>query len=179
MVTLYKGLAKLLANRLRTVIGSVISDTQSTFVKGRHIPNGILVANEVVDEAKKLKRDLLLFKVDFEKAYDYVDWKYLDEVMNKMSFPTLWRKWMRKCVTTASTSVLVNGNPTVEFPLARGLHQGDLLSPFLFLLVDEGFHVMMESTITNNIFSGYKEGGRGLYPSLTSNLRMIHSFWRR
>jgi hypothetical protein len=103
--SLYKILAKLLANRLRQVIGTVISDTQSAFVKNRQILDGILIANEVVDEARKTKKELLLFKVDFEKAYDSVDWKYLDEVMGKMSFPTLWRKWMRECVTTTSTSV--------------------------------------------------------------------------
>jgi len=109
----------------------------------------------VVDEAKKCKKDLLMLKVDFEKAYDLVDWRYLDDVMEKMSFLPLWRKWMRECVTTATTSVLLNGSLTDEFPLARGLRQGDPLSP-LFLLAAEGFHVMMDSLITNNLFSGYK-----------------------
>jgi len=90
--SLYKSLAKLLANRLSSVMSSVILDTQSAFVKGQQILDGIMVANEVVDEAKKLNRDLLLLKVDFEKAYDSVDWNYLNEVMCKMSFPTLWRK---------------------------------------------------------------------------------------
>lgn len=61
-------LAKLLANRLKDVIGSVISDAQSAFVKGRQILDGILMANKMVDEAKKLNKYLLLFKVDFEKA---------------------------------------------------------------------------------------------------------------
>lgn len=56
-----------------------------------------LVANEVVDEAKKCKKELILFKVDFEKAYDSIDWKYLEEVMMKMGFPTLWRKWIKEC----------------------------------------------------------------------------------
>jgi len=70
---LYKIIAKILANRLRQVIGSVVADVQSTFVKNRQILNGILIANEVVDEARKTKKELLLFKVDFEKAYDSVD----------------------------------------------------------------------------------------------------------
>ena len=71
--SLYKILAKLLANRLCMVIGSVISETQSAFVTYRQILDDILIANEAVDEAHKLKKDLMLFKVDFEKAYDSVD----------------------------------------------------------------------------------------------------------
>ena len=71
--SLYKILAKVLANRLRMVIGSVISDSQSAFIKGRQILDGILVANEIVDEARRCKKELLLFKVDFEKAYDSID----------------------------------------------------------------------------------------------------------
>jgi len=66
--SLYKILAKVLANRLRTVIGYVILDSQSAFIRGRQILDGILVANEIVDEAKRCKKDLILFKVDFEKA---------------------------------------------------------------------------------------------------------------
>lgn len=89
---MYKILAKLLANRLKMVIVSVISETQTTFVKNKQILYGVLIANEVVDETQKLKKELMLFKVDFEKAYDSVDWGYLDAVMSKMAFPILWRK---------------------------------------------------------------------------------------
>jgi len=127
---LYKILAKVLANRLRLVIGKVISETQSAFVKDRQILDGVLIAIEVVDEARKMKKELLLFKVDFEKAYDSVDWTYLDEVMRKMAFPILWRKWIKECISTTTTSFLVNGSPTDEFHLERGLQQGDPLSPF-------------------------------------------------
>ncbi|KAK2429614.1 hypothetical protein QL285_028038 [Trifolium repens] len=156
--SLYKILAKVLANRLRLVIGSVISEAQTAFVKSRQILDGVLIANEVVDEARRSKKELLLFKVDFEKAYDSVDWDYLDDVMGKMAFPVLWRKWIRECVRTATASVLVNGSPTEEFPLERGLRQGDPLSPFLFLLAAEGLNVLMEAVVGQNLFTGYRVG---------------------
>jgi len=122
--SMYKILAKVLTNRLRSVIGSVVSDSQSAFVKGRQILDGILVANEIVDEAHRCKKELILFKVDFEKAYDSVDCGYLDEVMMKMGFPTLWHKWIKECIRTATTSVLVNESPTDEFSLGRGSKTG-------------------------------------------------------
>ena len=100
--SMYKILAKVLANRLRSIIGSVISDTQYAFVKGRQILYGILVANEVVDDARRCKKELLLFKVDFEKAYDSIDWSYLDEVKYKMGFPIMWRKWIKECIGKAT-----------------------------------------------------------------------------
>ncbi|GAU10072.1 hypothetical protein TSUD_421240, partial [Trifolium subterraneum] len=158
--SLYKILAKVLANMLRLVIGSVIYESQTAFVKDRQILDGILIANEVVDEARKFKKDLMLFKVDFEKAYDSVDWGYLDDVMGRMSFPVLWRKWIKECASTATASVLVNGNPTEEFPLERGLRQGDPLSPFHFLLAAEGLNVLMETAVARNLFTGYTIGER-------------------
>jgi len=117
-----------------------------------------LVANEAVDETCRLQKEMLLFKVDFKKAYDSVDLSYLDMVMQKMNFPTLWRKWMSECVGTTTALVLVNGCPTKEFPMERGLQQGDPLSPFLFLLVAEGFNVILLSVISAGMFTGYRVG---------------------
>lgn len=70
---LYKVLSKVLASRLSKVMNSIISSSQSAFLKGRHLVDGVLVMNEVVDLAKKSKRECLILKVDFEKAYDSVD----------------------------------------------------------------------------------------------------------
>jgi len=74
---MYKVLAKVLANRLRNVIGSVVSDSQFAFVKGKQILDGVIIANEVVDEARRLNKEMIFFKVAFEKAYDSVDLHYL------------------------------------------------------------------------------------------------------
>jgi hypothetical protein len=73
-------------------------------------------------------------------------------------FLTLWRKWMKKCVSTATALILVNGCHTEEFHLKRGLRQGDPLSPFLFLLATEGLNVMMTEVVNLNLFTGYTVG---------------------
>jgi len=95
---MYQVLAKTLANRLKKVIGSVISYTNFVFIKGKQTLDGILISNEVVDEDHKSKKELLLFKFDFEKTYNSVDWKYLDDVMEKMNCPVLWNNWILECV---------------------------------------------------------------------------------
>jgi len=118
--------------------------------------DGVLIANEAVDEARRLNKEMILFKIDFEKAYDSVDLHYLNAVLVKMNFPTLWRKWISECVGTATASVLVNGSPTKEFPIERGLRQGDPLSPFIFLLAAEGLNVMMTLVVEAGLYHGYR-----------------------
>jgi hypothetical protein len=71
--SLYKLVAKVLAARLAPVMHSIVATTQSAFLKGRLLVDGVVVINEVVDLAKKSGKDCLIFKVDFEKAYDSVD----------------------------------------------------------------------------------------------------------
>jgi len=78
--------------------------------------------------------------------------------MKNMNFPTLWRKWILECVGTAKASVLVNGCPTDEFLIERGLRQGDPLSPFLFLLAAEGFNILMHVLVEAQLFQGYGVG---------------------
>jgi hypothetical protein len=70
---LYKLLAKVLSRRLARVIDPLVASTQSAFLKGRYLVDGVMKVNEVVDKANKSGKKCLILKVDFEKAYDSVD----------------------------------------------------------------------------------------------------------
>jgi hypothetical protein len=134
--------AKVLASRLAKVLEDLIPKTQSAFLKGRNLVEGVMVVNEVTDFAKKTRKKCLIFKVDFEKAYDSVDWGFLDYMHGRFGFNSKWRAWMRACVCSGSMSVLLNGSPTEEINIKRGLKQGDPLAPLLFLIVAEGLVVL-------------------------------------
>ena len=72
----------------------------------------------------------MIFKVDFEKAFDSLRWDFLDLAMDKLGFGIKWCSWIYGCLRNARSSVLVNGSPTIEFEIFKGLRQGDPLSPF-------------------------------------------------
>ncbi|GLT27742.1 hypothetical protein SLA2020_027180 [Shorea laevis] len=162
----YKLLAKVLANRLKSVISEIVSDTQSAFVGGRQLVDSVLVLNEVVDEIKKKKQPAFVFKVDFEKAYDCVDWSFLDWMMENLGFGTKWRGWIMECLSTARISVLVNRSPTREFEMGKGLRQGDPLSPFLFLMIAEGLQGLVQRAVKEGMVPGIEIGKQGLSVSL-------------
>ncbi|PNX89254.1 cysteine-rich receptor-like protein kinase, partial [Trifolium pratense] len=154
--SMYKILSKVLAARLKKVMGKLISDVQSAFLPNRHILDGVLVVNELIDLAKRRKDKCLMFKVDFERAYDTVNWNFLEYMMTRMGFAEGWRRWIRACVFQSSMSVLVNGSTTDDFNVGKGLRQGDPLSPFLFLIVAEGLTGLMHSAVDRSLFHGYK-----------------------
>lgn len=87
---LYKALSKLLAARLKKVLGSVILEVQSAFVPRRNLLDGVMVANELMDYAIKENKGCLLFKVDFEKAYHMINWVFINRVLKKLGFGYRW-----------------------------------------------------------------------------------------
>ena len=84
--SLYKWLAKVLANRLKRVLAKVVSNAQNAFIEGRHILGAVLVANEAVDSILRRNEGAILCKLDLEKAYDHVDWSFPCWVLERMGF---------------------------------------------------------------------------------------------
>ena len=92
--SLYKILAKVLANRLKKVKGKVISKAQNAFVDGRQITYVSLIANELIDHWKKQREKGVICKLDIEKASDNINWQFLMKVMCCMGFDPKWMRWI-------------------------------------------------------------------------------------
>lgn len=155
---LYKILAKLLALRMKEVMGPLVGEAQTAFLKDRNILDGVVILNEVVEDAKRRKEERLVLKVDFAKAYDSVEWDYLFDMLRLMNFPLKWVGWIRECVSTASANVLVNGSLTGEFKMERGIRQGDPLSHFLFLVAAEGLNLLTKRAVARGLLKACKMG---------------------
>ncbi|GJV47630.1 putative gypsy type transposase [Tanacetum coccineum] len=121
-----KIIGKILANRLSLVIDDIISKEQSAFMKGMQIMDGHIILNEVIAWYKSKKEQSLLFKVDFQKAFNSVRWDHLDDILGKFGFGNKWRGWIQGCLLSSKAPVLVNRSPTDEFTFHRGLSGGRL-----------------------------------------------------
>nr|GEW64745.1 RNA-directed DNA polymerase, eukaryota, reverse transcriptase zinc-binding domain protein [Tanacetum cinerariifolium] len=121
--SIYKIVEKILANRLVTVLGDLVNEIQSAFVADRQILDGPFILNEIVQWCKKMNKHAMVFKVDFEKAYDSVRWDFVEDILSKFGFGDKWCTWIRSCLQSSRGSVIVNGSPTEEFQFYKGLKQ--------------------------------------------------------
>jgi hypothetical protein len=121
---LYKLIAKVLANRFKQVLSSIISQCQSAFVPGRLITDNILVAYEALhsmDTRMKGRKGYMTVKLDMNKAYDRVELSFLEAIMKRLGFAEGWIAIIMKCVRNVTYSVLVNGVPHGKIIRSRGL----------------------------------------------------------
>lgn len=127
----YKIISKVLCQRLKGLLPKLISETQLAFVSGRLISDNILIAQEMFHGLKtnnSCKEKFMAIKTDMSKAYNRVQWFFLQRLLLKMGFSGAWVTLMMQCISSVSYKVLLNGQPKRLIVPERGLRQGDPLS---------------------------------------------------
>ncbi|KAM6551386.1 hypothetical protein CsatB_001194 [Cannabis sativa] len=143
----YKVVSKCLANRMKLSTNLAISENQSAFIGGRIIQDNAILGFESLHCMSKGRfgnRGKMALKLDTSKAYDRVEWDFLEAMMECLDYEDEWIKKVMNCVRSVSFSVILNGSIKGLFQPGRGLRQGDPLSPFLFLLCSEGLSCLIQ-----------------------------------
>ena len=131
----YKLATKCIAKRLEKVLPYLIDGDQTGYIKGRFIGENIRLISDIIEQHEN-KGGMILF-LDFEKAFDSLEWDFLFKVLNTMNFGPSFLNWIKTFYTNISSCVVNNGYSSKFFSLQRGVRQGCPLSGLLFVLAVE------------------------------------------
>ena len=165
---IYKIVSKVIANRLKPFLNNIISETQSAFTASRLITDNILIAFGTLHHMKTSclgKFGYMALKLDMSKAYDRVEWIFLEKILLKLGFQNSWVSLIMECITTVTYSIMVNGKSQGMITPTRGLRQGDPLSPYLFLFCVEGLDAILRKAANDGEINGFSLCRRG--PKIT------------
>lgn len=152
---LYKCITKIFFTRLQSCLPHLIRKNQSAFVEGRRIDDNILLAQEVVQNYQKFDRHRkCTIKIYITKAFDTVNWTFLEHVLHAFSSPATFIHWIIECVNSLSCFILINGKPNRFFKDKKCLRQGDPLSPYLFIMCMEVLSKLIDNAARDGVF-GY------------------------
>jgi hypothetical protein len=137
--------SKAYATRLDPVANRIISPNQTAFIKGRNILDGPLALIEIIHEIKSKKLGGILLKLDFEKAYDRLNWHFLAEVLRGKGFDEGYIHRISQLVSRGQTAISINGEIGPFFRNKRGVRKGDPLSPLLFNFIGEALSAILSA----------------------------------
>lgn len=154
---LVRVLSKVLANRLKPCLTSLISDKQSAFVEGRLLTDNALIAFEINHFMKRHtqgKSGIAGLKIDISKAYDRLEWGFIRNMMEKFGFNTTWINRVMGLIQSVSYSFLHSGTVFGDITPQRGVRQRDPISPYIYIMCAEG----LSSIIRRNEVAGLVHG---------------------
>ena len=140
----FKIFTKAGTNRLNRVAQQVVNPCQSAFMPGRNIMEGAVILHETIHELHTKKLDGVVFKIDFEKAYDKVKWSFLQQTLKMKGFSPKWCKWIESFVSGGSVGIKVNDDIGHYFQTKKGLRQGDPMSPILFNIIADMLAILIK-----------------------------------
>ncbi|KAA3460795.1 reverse transcriptase [Gossypium australe] len=146
---LYKVVMKVIANRFKVVFPNYISPQQAGFISGRNISDNIIIAQEIIHSMRSRRgnKKWMAIKLDLEKAYDRVSWRFIEVSLEAAGVPEKIRKVIMNAISSSTMQILWNGVPSRSFKLIRGIRQGCPLSPYLFVLCMEWLAHLINSEI--------------------------------
>jgi len=148
-----KILTKLLANRLQHFLLKMVHQNQYGFIRNRTIQDCLAWAYEYLAQCHKSKKEIVILKLDFEKAFDKIEHQTITAMLNSLGFPEKWIGWVQTVLRSGSSSILLNGTPGKTFHCKRGVRQGDPLSPLLFVLAAELLQFIVNRAATMGLLS--------------------------
>ena len=142
----YKVIAKLLANRIAKVLDSIISVTQTGFIKGRFILENLVTSWEAMHWAKVDNQNSAMILLDFEKAYDRIEWHFVIAMLKQFGFPDYFCQWVNILFKDSNTCIEINGETSESIPLGRSIRQGCPLAPALYVIAADAMNYILKST---------------------------------
>lgn len=156
----YKILTSIMAKRIQKYIKKVIKPDQTGFIQGRQGSNNVRRALNLQSIAIKNKRNAMLLSLDAEKAFDRVDWLFLEQTLMEMGFGEKLVTWINILYKESKSRIRVNGQCSNFFGVERGVRQGDSLSPVLFALSIEP---LAEAIRQNERIQGIEDEGKSVH----------------